>query len=456
MSLETFLDPETWAMEQWGNVELGDSRRNERAVKVGAALAAHPGSSLPTQLGNWNDLRAAYRLFGEADVSHRELSQPHWHRTREQAQQHESPIVLWVQDSTELDYSHHTSTRGLGVIGSGKTQGLMMHSCLAVIPTPGNPDLLGLGGQAVWSRPVKTESETTKTRKRSEGEKWIEMLTRIGPVPATRLQRWVSVGDRESDIFSYLRRSQEQGWDSLVRVAQNRVVISAEGERTYLKTLARTLPPQAQKTIVLRGRDGHPQRSIELHIAWTRVLVCPPQSGPERHQAPQSLWCIRCWEDSPEGLEWILLTTVDPNLYSALVQVDWYASRWLIEEYHKCLKTGCALEARQLETAAGLMRLTGFLGIIAVRLLQLRTLSRSHADLPVQPLIPEEVLQLLQVRLGLFALPATWGQFWQSVARLGGFLARKSDGQPGWQSIWRGWLRLQDFWWGTNFQLHRT
>lgn len=25
-----------------------------------------------------------------------------------------------------------------------------------------------------------------------------------------------------------------------------------------------------------------------------------------------------------------------------------------------------------------------------------------------------------------------------------GFLGRKSDGNPGWQTIWKGWLRIQD------------
>jgi Transposase DNA-binding/Transposase DDE domain len=447
MSLESLLDVEAWSRDQWETVELGDSRRHERAVKMGTAIAANPGESLPTQMGSWSDLKAAYRLLGEADVSHEAISQPHWQSTREQAQQHESPVSLWIQDSTELNYSHHPQTSGLGVIGNGTTQGLMLHSCLSVIPTPGNPEILGLGGQSIWSRAVSHQG--------SEGEKWAEMLDQVGSVPETRPQHWVSVGDRESDVFSYLRRSQSQGWDCLIRVAQNRVVVSVAGEKTYLKPLARSLTSQAQKTIVLRGRDGRPQRTVTLNLAWTPVTVCPPKSGPERHQPPQSLWCLRCWEDSPEGLEWILLTTVDPHLYSALVQVDWYATRWLIEEYHKCLKTGCAIEASQLETADALMRLTGFLGIIAVRLLQFRTLSRSHPNLPVQPLVPVVVLDILTTRLGLFAIPATWGEFWISVARLGGFLARKSDGQPGWQTIWSGWLRLQDFLWGADFQKHR-
>ena len=277
MSLATCLDPQTWAMAQWGSVELGDSRRNERAVAMGAAMAANPAGSLPKPMGNWNDLRASYRLLGEADVSHQQLSQPHWQQTREQAQAHESPIVLWVQDSTELDYSHHNSATGLGVIGSGKTQGLMLHSCLSVIPTPGNPEILGLGGQQIWSRPVSAETTSTGTQRRkqrSEGDKWADMLDGIGTVPDRTTQRWVSVGDRESDVFSSIRRAQAGNWDCLVRVAQNRVVVSAQGEQTYLKPLARSLSAQARKTIQLRGRDGQPKRTVELQLA-SNGINCP-------------------------------------------------------------------------------------------------------------------------------------------------------------------------------------
>ncbi len=122
-----------------GAVELGDSRRNERAVAIGAAIAANPSESLPKQMGGWNELRVAYRLFGESDVSHERLSEPHWQATRAQARQPERGVVLFIQDTTELDYSQHKRTQGLEVIGNGSTQGLLMHSCLAVIPPPAIP-----------------------------------------------------------------------------------------------------------------------------------------------------------------------------------------------------------------------------------------------------------------------------------------------------------------------------
>ncbi len=76
------------------------------------------------------------------------------------------------------------------------------------------------------------------------------------------------------------------------------------------------------------------------------------------------------------------------NLRVALEVVEWYAQRWVIEDYHKCLKTGCAMEQRQLETADGLLAVLGFLAIVAVRLLQLRTLSRERPDALAQAEVP--------------------------------------------------------------------
>jgi Transposase DNA-binding len=200
-----------------GAVELGDSRRNERAVAIGAAIARNPSGSLPEQMQGWNELRAVYRLPSEADVSHERLSRPHWEQTRTAAQGHESDVVLFIQDTSELDYSHHPKTSGLGLIGKGQTQGLLVHSCLAVIPKSGNPKILGLARQQVWARratPLHQGSGSKRRVARSEGDKWAESLEAIGSAPAGGKQRWVSVGDRESDVFSYLRRCAQGQWQS--------------------------------------------------------------------------------------------------------------------------------------------------------------------------------------------------------------------------------------------------
>jgi len=130
--------------------------------------------------------------------------------------------------------------------------------------------------------------------------------------------------------------------------------------------------------------------------------------------------------------------------------LDWYTCRWVIAEYHKCLKTGCSIEQRQLATAQGLLAILGFLAIVAVRLLQLRTLSRSMPESPARQFVPPLLLKVLVAKLELPNSEMTMHQFWRAIARLGGFIGRQGDGEPGWQTLWCGWQRLQDLSWGAS------
>jgi hypothetical protein len=76
--------------------------------------------------------------------------QPHCSSTLCQAQQSGAPIVLFIQDTTELDYTSKKRTQGLGHIGDGRGQGIMLHTCLAVVPRPLTPDILGIARQLPW------------------------------------------------------------------------------------------------------------------------------------------------------------------------------------------------------------------------------------------------------------------------------------------------------------------
>jgi hypothetical protein len=448
--LSSFPDPTRWAEQQWSTATLGDARRTRRAVQLGAALATCPEANLPQQTGSWGKLKSAYRLLNEPDVSHAALSEPHWQATRQQAGQ--ADIVLFVQDTSDLDFTAHRQTKGLGWTGNTGGRGFLLHSCLAVQPTA-VPEILGLAAQQVWTRhEVKKGSETRAARfkRRKESDVWAEVVEAIGP--AAPDQYWVSVSDRASDIFSFVRRARAQGWHCLWRVGQNRVVLAGSGSKTkLLLDWARRLPAQTETSIDLRGRAEQPPRTVRLQVAWSEVTLCPPCNGQERQQAPVSGWCVRCWEASKRknALEWILFTTVSvTDAASAWERIEWYRLRWVVEEYHKALKTGCAIEQRQLQSAQGLLALLGFLALVAVRLLQLRTVARTAPETPAnQAVEPELVATVVRFRGG-WADRMTAGQFWRAVAGLGGFLGRKGDGDPGWQTLWRGWLRLQDLCWG--------
>ena len=171
------------------------------------------------------------------------------------------------------------------------------------------------------------------------------------------------------------------------------------------------------------------------------------------------MWVIRVWEEqAPEGeepLEWILLTSVPTiALEHAWERVEWYQHRWLVEDYHQCLKSGCRMEERQLQTVDGLIRLLGLLSPLAVRLLQVRACAREDPERPANAVIEPLMLAVLAERCGQSPATMTIGSFWTEVARLGGYLARSHDGPPGWRTIWKGWLSLQTFLEGVHFAFH--
>jgi hypothetical protein len=173
-------------------------------------------------------------------------------------------------------------------------------------------------------------------------------------------------------------------------------------------------------------------------VAWRELDLLPPRHGPAG-RTPIRVRGVRVWNDS---LEWLLLTTRPvESLDQALEIISWYSQCWVVEEFHKAWKTGCRAEQRQLEQADRLVPLLGALAIVAVRLLRLRDAARHDGAAPAA--VPQTTIQILAAKLQQPAAGFTTNRdFLRGVARLGGFLARKSDGEPGWLMIWKGWFVL--------------
>ena len=164
------------------------------------------------------------------------------------------------------------------------------------------------------------------------------------------------------------------------------------------------------------------------------MTLLPPRHDPRQNKEPLTVWVIRVWEEqAPEGeepLEWLLMTLVPTTtLEQAWERVDWYRQRWLVEDYHQCLKSGCRIEQRQLQSVAGLIRLLGLLSPLAVRLMQVRERARQEPERPAAEVIEPLMLAVLAERAGRSPDTMTLGTFWTEVARLGGYLARR---RPSW------------------------
>ncbi len=456
MNTQEVLDPQQWAERTFGGVQLHDLRRSRRAVKAASNLAENPLGSLPAQMHTWKETKALYRLLDEPDVSFAGLMQPHLQQTREQAMS--SPVVLLVQDTTDIDLSHRHKISGVGQIGNERGRGFFVQTVLAVRPQ--TREVLGCMAQEPFVRVPAPEGEQRHQRlKREERETdvWIRQVHTIG-TPATG-SVWVHVGDRGADMFPFFQACQATQTHFLVRAAQNRRVQENEEEITYSLTRTRAFPSQASRPFEVPARHGRKGRSTQLQLSFGQMTLLPPRNEPRAGKDPVTVWVIRVWEEqAPEGeepLEWILLTSVPTTtLEQAWERVDWYGHRWLVEDYHQCLKSGCRMEERQGPRVDGLIRLLGLLSPLAVRLLQIRGYAREEPERPASEVIDPLMLAVLAERCGQSPVTMTLGTFWTEVACLGGYLARRRDGPPGWRTVWKGWLSLQTLLEGAHLALH--
>lgn len=462
MPASTLLSPCQWAEATFGAVELGDPRRKLRALRIAEALATDPGASLPKQMHCATDLEATYRFMQSPDVRYDQLIQPHVQRVRQECQ--EQSEVLLIQDTTEVDYHQHPKTTGLGPIGNGNHHGFLLQTVLAVVPT--HRDVVGIAHQEPFLRQPAPPKETKQQRLKRERESqvWERSVQAIGSPPEGT--RWIHVGDRYSDIFSFLWLCREQQCDFLVRAAQDRcvdlLVEQAEApvparshhpERPsppaqHLFEVVRGWPAQATQELQVDATQRHPARTARVALSWQPLRLLPPRSQEANHWHPLLVWVVHVWElNPPEGvepLEWVLLSSVPTQSREQAEQrVEWYRARWIVEDYHQGLKTGCQLEHRHLQTYEGLRTLLGLLSPLAVRLLQLRVVARQTPERPVSQVLPTEVVQVVAHLAKLPAETMSTQQCWYTIARYGGYLGRKSDGPPGWKTLWRGWLYVQ-------------
>jgi hypothetical protein len=239
---------------------------------------------------------------------------------------------------------------------------------------------------------------------------------------------FVSVGDRGADIFAPLESVREAGWDAVVRAARERRLVQGGGSLTALRAA------RAMGASSIRTKTGE----AVVCVAWRELELLPPRTGPQG-RPPIRVRGVRVWNDR---LEWLLVTTRPlESLDQALEIVSWSTRRWIVEEFHKAWQTGCRAEERRLTQAERLVPLLGALAIVAVRLLTLRDAARRDSTAPADA--PAAALKVLAAKL---QRPAecfeTNRAFLRGVAQLGGFLARTSDRDPGWQTLWKGWSGL--------------
>jgi hypothetical protein len=354
-----------------------------------------------------------------------------------------------ARDSFAFNYTLHRKTAGVGPIGQAGLSGFFLHSRLAVTKD-GVP--LGILAHREWVRPLESK-ESRKTHKNrplddKESARWIDMTREVARIvpPATRV---VMVGDRESDIFDLFLLADSKH-DFLVRAAWDRRLDNSEEHLWYAVERA---PVLGQAVIDVPRQDDRPTRKATLTLQSARVTLKPPQSRWKEKLASPTVNALLVREVSPpEGatpIEWLLLTTLTcATLDDALRALTWYTYRWRIERYHFILKSGCRLEELQLETEERLVRALAVYSMVASHLLSLTYQARVAPEAPCTTVLGDsEWKALYAATKKTTILPKTPPDLQTAVlwiAKLGGFIARKRDGQPGVKVLWRGLRRLQD------------
>ena len=443
-----------WAQHEFAHAPLPDQRLVKRLILMATDFAQAPTASIPQACGSWAKSKAAYRFFDHDGLTPEAIHVSHVQATVERAVAH--PIVLCVQDTTMLNYSTHPQTQGLGPIGNNrdKTIGLLLHSTLALTPG-GQP--LGLLHAASWSRSTTTFGRSSHARNRTpqadkESQKWRTSFAACQALaaqcPDTTL---VNVSDREGDLYELFADAQTPRSgprvELLVRAQHNRQV---EHPQKALWACLAAQRVSGRLKIQVPRKDGQPGRLATLAIRHTRVTLCPPCLKAD--QPPLTLWAVEARETRPpKGVQpicWRLLTTLAVESFSAAVErVRWYAQRWQIEVLHKVLKSGCAVEQRQLETAARLQRVVMVDLIVGWRVLALCKAGRESPDGLAREWLSEGEWRALTCYMEERARPPRRSpsvrQAVRWIAQLGGFLGRRSDGEPGPIVVWRGLQQLR-------------
>jgi hypothetical protein len=428
--------------------QLGDARLARRLCLLAERLADRPSESFPKALDD-AELEAAYRFFGNDQVTPDGILAPHFRQTAKRAAGHTRIIV--VHDTTAFEFSGQTKRAGLGHLIRPAAQGFFGHFSLA-LTADGSRSPLGLAAVETVFRLKKRIGHKKWTPAQSLGEsaRWVRCVEaaeeRLGDAVEA-----IHVTDREGDQYALLAALTDADRPFVIRSFQDRRL--AGEDVAYLRAAALAAKVSLRREVPLSPRpkiqgpkgQRHPARRhrvARLSFAATTVELRRRAAAEKSSRATMPVNVIHVFERKPPRgeppVEWFLLTNLPVNTEDAIAfAVDCYRARWVIEEYFKALKTGCQFERRQLESAHSLLNALAILAPVAWRLLLLRHLARTEKKVPATNALTPKQLEVLRA-VAKKPLPARPNarDAMLAVAALGGHL--KSNGDPGWLVLGRG------------------
>ena len=448
--MSDLLDATRWAVTELADAALGDLRRTQRLVQLAHALAQRPGAALPEACGSGARLKAASRFFTNEDIAPDDIVQSPIAAT--DSRRNTVPLVLAVQDTTEANWTHLRVAEGLGPLGHPACHGLLVHTTLAITPerVP-----LGLLAQQVWARDPDDIGKRARRKQlpisQKESQKWLHSLDAVFTArdccPTTCM---VSVGDREADVYDVLVAPRPAGVARLMRASWNRGV---HAPQRYVWAAVAAQPVAAPLLLHIPRRGPQPAREATLALRYGPLTLCPPQHRKAEGLPAVTLWAVQVSEVAPpaeaEPIEWLWLTTVAVETVDAAIErVQWYSCRWGIAVWHRIVKSGCHLAARQCQKAERLRRALALYRVLAWRIFYATMRARAVPDAPCSVLLEPDEWQALSGAIHRVptppAEPPTLGQAVTWIAQLGGFVGRRRRDRPGPEVMWRGLQHLGD------------
>lgn len=447
--------PLAWARSSFGGAQLGDLRRTKRLVELAASFAQHTGLSIPAACGaNPAAVEGAYRFARNEAVLPTDIADAGFAATVKLLKELKPQVLLAPEDSTVLSYEHDVDDLG-DVGGPGSTtRGIWAHS--AILVDPKSERTLGLVAQHRWVRDPEEYGKRHQRRdlpyEEKESFKWQrtaeEMRHRLGPELMALV---IAVCDREGDVFAYLANKRKHHERFIVRAEWNRNV-GEKDEADHLIEALKAAPLLGTAKVELPQRGGRPSRTATLRLTSAAVELRRPRSLGTKYAKRVQANAVLAEEVNPpneeERLSWMLLTTEPIGTLNEVESVlKFYRMRWRIEVFHKAWKTGAGVERQRMQTAENLERIAVVLAFVAIRLIQLRELFEEGAEVRCDQILDKERWTLLWVGVEHTKPPRTppsaeWA--YRALARFAGWTDTKRTGKAGWDTLWKGWSRLQE------------
>jgi hypothetical protein len=449
--------------EEFEGAEIPDWRLRDRLMQLATALDENPVASIPKASKTSAACEAAYRFLGNSKVESHGILAPHIDATAGRCRAEQTVYV--ASDTSEFSFGGPQRGKQLGRL-QGHSRGFLGHFALAI---SGSGVPLGVAGLEVIIREERKKPQHNgHARKKDptrESLRWAAMVESTSA--ALEGSDPIHLMDSEADIFELLTAMQAQGRRFIIRSGQDRLVEQghlAEVVQQGTVVLSREVRLSRRTKVLKPGSTGSKRnppregRLAELTVSAMKVSLKRPKTCSSDYPALLPVNVVRVYEpaapEEQEPVEWILLTSesIDSPMDVAAV-VDGYRRRWLIEEFFKAIKTGCAYESRELESTRTLSNLLAIVAVIAWRLLLLRSLERQNSQLPATEIVPPQLLAALAARLRENREPKplptnpTVADLMTGIARLGGHIT--NNGPPGWQVLWRGYQDLLT--WGGGF-----